>query len=352
MTNFCSDNVTGATPEILAALAAANEGDAMPYGEDMWTRRAEALFREVFECDLEIFPVATGTAANALALSQITPSYGIIYAHPNSHVYSEECGASEFYTGGAKLIPVAGVNGKLNLNDLQEAIIADKTREVPHPHPTAVSITQVSEAGTIYSFAELKALTELVHGHGLSLHMDGARFANAVVALRCTPAEASWKAGVDVLSFGATKNGALAAEAVLVFNTSRARNLTFRRKRGGHLISKMRLLSAQLTTYLSDDLWLRLAHHANAQAMRLAAGLEDMPDARLVHPADANLIFVELPEAVVDGLEADGFRFYRGPDDGGRVTLRLVTAFNTEPKDVDAFLASARRHAEDHTSRD
>ena len=159
----------------------------------------------------------------------------------------------------------------------------------------------------------------------------------------------TWLAWINVLSFGATKNGALAAEAVLVFNTSRARDLTFRRKRGGHLISKMRLLSAQLATYLSDDLWLRLAHHANAQAMRLAAGLENIPAARLVHPADANLMFVELPETVVAGLEADGFRFYRGHNNGGRLTLRLVTAFNTKSKDVDAFLASAQRHAEGHT---
>ena len=345
MTNFCSDNVTGAAPEILAALAAANEGAAMPYGDDEWTRRAEALFRDVFECDLAVFPVATGTAANALALSQMTPPYGMVYVHPDSHVYSDECGAPEFYTGGAKLVPVPGADGKLDAGGLAAAIHGHWTEIVHHPQPAAVSISQASEAGTVYTSAEVEALAEVARSHGLGLHMDGARFANAVAALGCSPAEASWKAGVDMLSFGATKNGALAAEAVLVFDPARAADLAFRRKRGGHLFSKMRVLTAQLAAYLSDDLWLRLARHANVQAARLAGGLQDVPGARLVHPADANEVFVELPEAVVEGLEADGFRFYRWPGDGGRPTVRLVTAFNTEPAHVDAFLASARRHA-------
>ena len=345
MSNFCSDNVTGAAPEILAALEEANRGAAMPYGDDEWTRRAEARFREVFECELAVFPVATGTAANVLALTQMTPPYGMIYVHPESHLNSDECGAPEFYTGGAKLVPVPGANGKLDAAGLEAAIAGDWTGVVHHPQPAAVSISQVSEAGTVYQGDELEAIAEVAHGHGLGLHMDGARFANAVAALGCSPAAASWQAGVDLLSFGATKNGALAAEAVLVFDPRRAADLAFRRKRGGHLFSKMRVLSAQLVAYLDGDLWLRHARHANAQARRLADGLAGLAGARLLYPVEANEIFVALPEAVVGGLEADGFRFYRWAGEGGRPSLRLVTAFNTDPGDVDAFLASARRHA-------
>jgi threonine aldolase len=342
MTNFCSDNTAGASPEILEALAGAAAGKAMPYGNDDLTRRVEARLKEVFETDCAVFPVATGTVANVLGLSVMTPPYGAIYCHRDSHINVDECGAPELFTGGAKLVALDGAHGKLTPEILAGAI--GGAGDVHHVQPAAISLTQATESGTLYSPGEVAAIGELARSHGLGLQMDGARFANALVALGCRPAEITWRAGVDALAFGATKNGALAAEAVVLFKPELAETFAYRRKRGGHLFSKMRFLSAQLDAYLADDLWLANARHANAQAARLAEGLAGLPGARLLHPVEANEIFAVLPTAVIEGLLAEGFQFYRwGPE--AESAVRLVTAFDTRGKDVDAFLAAAHRLA-------
>jgi threonine aldolase len=346
--NFASDNTAGFSPEMLDALARANEGRAMPYGNDEVTARVKDRIAEVFETEVEVFPVVTGGAANSLALSLISPSWGAIWCHPESHVNTDECAGPEFFTGGAKLIPVDGEHGKLTVAALTAKLEYAGHRGVHEAQPSAVTISQASEAGTIYSRDEIAAIGEICRGRNLNLHMDGARFANALVTLGCSPAEATWKAGVDILSFGATKNGALAAEAVVIFTESlraRADEFAFRRKRAGHLLSKMRFLSAQLEVYLADDLWLRNARHANAMASRLAEGLAVLPGVSLTHPVEANEMFPILPAAIREGLRKDGFYFYDWPD-AGPDGARLICAFDTREEDVDAFLKSARFHAD------
>jgi threonine aldolase len=341
--NFASDNTSGVAPQILAALERANAGDAMPYGADDLTARVEARLADVFETEVSVFPVATGTAANVLTLVAMTPPYGAVYCHPEAHINAEECGAPEFYTGGAKLVGVPGAHGKLSAADLAAALPQAGAREVHHVQPAAVSLTQASDAGTVYTPAEIAAVAEVARAHGLRMQMDGARFANAVAALGCSPAEATWKAGVDALAFGATKNGAMAAEAAVFFDRELAGSVAYRRKRGGHLFSKMRYLSAQLDAYLQDDLWLRHARHANALARRLAEGLAALPGCELLHPAEANEVFARLPEAALDGLQAAGFVFYRWHA-AGPGAVRLVASFDTSPDTVEAFLAEAARH--------
>lgn len=342
--NFCSDNTAGAHRAIIAAIEAAAGGNVMPYGNDDLTRGVEKRFAEIFERDCAVFLVATGTAANALALSALTPPWGAIYCHPESHVNIDECGAPEFYSGGAKLVGVPGAHGKIAAADLAAFLAGAGAGVVHHVQPAAVSLTQATEAGTVYRLEEIAAIAEVCRNHKLALHVDGARFANALVRLGSTPAEATWKAGIDALSFGATKNGALAAEAVIVFDRAKADSLGFRRKRAAQLWSKMRFLSAQMAGYLADDLWLANARHANAAAAKLATGLAGVPGARIEHPVEANEIFVTLSEQVIQGLERDGFKFYRWltPDSP---TLRLVTSFDTDVAHVEAFLASAQRHA-------
>ncbi len=341
--NFASDNTTGFSPEMLEALARANEGRVMPYGDDETTARLKERIAEVFEARVEVFPVATGTAANALSIALMTPAWGAVWCHGESHVNTDECGAPEFYTGGAKLTPLSGEHGKFTAAALAEAVESAGHRGVHGVQPSAVSVSQASEAGTVYTPDEVAAISALCRSRGLGLHMDGARFANAVVSLGCSPAEASWKAGVDILSFGATKNGALAAEAVVVFSESlraKADELGFRRKRAAHLFSKMRFLSAQLEAYLADDLWLRNARHANEMTARLAEGLSGIAGARPIHPVEANEIFPVLPAAMREGLRKEGFQFYDWPD-GGEDCVRLICAFDTAREDVEAFLATA-----------
>jgi threonine aldolase len=340
--NFRSDNVTGAAPEILAALAAANEGTAASYGADPITGRVQQRLSEIFEREVAVFPVATGTAANALAIAALTPPWGVVYCETEAHVQVDECGAPEFYTGGAKLMALEGTHGKLTPAAIEAALVEPGI--VHSPQPACVSISQATEAGTVYTADEVAALGALARRRSLALHMDGARFANALVASNASPAALTWRAGVDALSFGATKNGALAAEAVVFFDPARAVDVGYRRKRAGHLFSKMRFLSAQLEAYLAGDLWLRNARHANRMAARLAEGLVATPGAKLLHPVEANEIFVALPDPVIAALEAGGVGFYRwgGP---GEASLRLVTAFNTRAEDVDATIAIAHRAA-------
>jgi threonine aldolase len=338
--NFSSDNVAGISPEILAALTAANSGKQQSYGDDPLTARVERRLAEIFEHEITVFPVATGTAANALALATLVPPWGAVYCHAEAHVVVDECGAPEFYAGGARMAGIAAPHGKIGVAELAPLLPGGKGI-VHHMQPAAISLTQATEAGTVYRPDEIAALGELARRHGLGFHVDGARFANALVYLGCTPADVTWRAGIDVLSFGATKNGAAAAEAVIFFDPAKAADFAFRRKRGGHLFSKMRFLSAQLDAYLADDLWLRNARHANAMAARLAAGLAELPAMRLRHPVEANEIFVEMPNSVIEALFARGFHFYRWDGPAGNC-VRLVTAFDTAAADVDAFLATAR----------
>lgn len=343
--NFRSDNEAGAHPRILDALTRALSSGAAPsYGADPWTQKVEQRLRELFEKpDLLAFPVATGTAANVLALACCTPSWGAIYCNPQAHIAVDEANAPEFFSGGAKLCPIDGPAGKVDPKRLADALAQPVYGVVHHPQPAAVSITQATECGTVYGPEDIAALATATHRHGLRLHMDGARFANALSFVGCSPAELSWKAGVDVMSFGATKNGALAAEAVVFFDATLAREFEFRRKRGGHLLSKMRMVSAQLDAYLSDGLWLDNARHANAMARRLVAGLTAIKGAQLLYPVEANEIFIILPARLHDALQSAGVRYHPWPSDRpGERAYRLVTAFDTDPKDVDRVLSVAR----------
>jgi len=341
-TDFRSDNVTGASPEVLRALEAANAGSADPYGEDGLTKRVQGKLAEIFETDCAVFPVATGTAANALTLATLTPPYGAIYCHEAAHVNVDECGAPELFTGGAKLVAMAGAGGKITAADLADRLARSGKGVVHQVQAATVSLTQATESGTTYKPAEIAAIAAAGAKYGVRLHMDGARFANALVGLKATPADITWRAGVTALSFGASKNGALAAEAVILFDKQLAEEFAFRRKRGGHLFSKMRFLAAQLDAYLEGDLWLRNARHANAMARRLADGLARIPAARLAQPVEANEVFVHLPEKTIAALEQEGFGFYRW--DNAQL-LRLVGSWNTDPAGVDRFLAAAARHA-------
>ena len=343
--NFCSDNATGIAPEILDAIAAANEGGVRGYGDDSLTEAVSGKIADLFETDARVFFVATGTAANALALSVMTPAYGGVICHREAHIEVDECGAPELYTGGAKLVLLDGADGKIDIDALHRSL-AGLSPDVHHVQPRAVSISQLTETGAAYSRDEIAAITDSAHRSGLLVHMDGARFANALVATGCTPAEMSWKAGIDVLSFGASKNGAMAAEAVVIFNPDIGADFAYRRKRGGHLFSKMRFLAAQFAAYLDDDLWLRNARHANAAARRLHDGLKDIDGVSFLHPVNGNMMFVAMPEPMIAGLRADGFDFYDWPHAGPKSgAIRLVTAFNTRTQDVDALVASARHLA-------
>jgi len=343
--NFGSDNVSPVCAPIMAAIAAANGGPTSSYGADEFTRQLQGAASRVFEKEVAIYPVATGTAANALALSQIAPPFGGIYCHETAHIVTDECGAPEFFTGGAKLLGLPSADGKISPQQLLAAMAYAEDMGVHHVKPAAVSITQATEWGTVYGLKEISSLTAVAKQHALPVHMDGARFANAMVHLACSPAQATWKSGVDVLSLGASKNGALCAEAVVFFDPALAENFERRRKQAGHLWSKLRYLSCQLLAYLEDDLWLRNARQANAMAAQMAQGLKSVERARLMQPVHANEIFVELPEKRVAALEKAGFHFYRwllGPVTGG-VAIRLVTTYATTAADVEDFIQAARQ---------
>lgn len=339
MTDFRSDNEAPAAPEIMAALAAANTGSAHAYGDDPWTGRLAERFGAAFETELAVWPVATGTAANALALAELAPPWGAVYCHPDAHANADECGAPEFYSGGAKLVGVAGAHGKIDADRLARTLAATGAHGEHEALPSALSLTQATEAGTVYTPDEVAALAAAARRHGLGVHMDGARLGNALARLGCAPADATWRAGVDILSFGATKNGALAAEAVVDFRPGADSTLARRRKRGGHLWSKMRYLSAQLEACLEDGLWLRLAQRANAGAARFAAGLEALPGVALLHPVEANEVFVRAPPDVFAALRAAGFEFHPWP--GADDAFRLVVPWCVEDAEVERFLACA-----------
>jgi threonine aldolase len=347
--NFASDNAAGIAPDILEAVVAANDGFALAYGDDDATHRVERRFCEIFERDVVVFLVPTGTAANALALAHLTPVWGAVMCHREAHIIANECGAPEFFGGGLRLVGLPGEGGKLAPATL--AVALDR-HEGHSPHqvvPAMVSLTQATEAGTIYQTAEVAALCALAHERGLTVHMDGARFGNAIARLGVTPAQATWQAGVDVLAFGATKGGALAAEAVVFFDPALAAGMAERRKRGAHLVSKHRFIAAQFEAFFSGDLWLRLAHHANRMADRLGAELAALGLAP-AWPVEANLVFVLLPQALHRHLQAAGAQYYSFHSDslraeipGDHVLARLVTSFATTESDIAAFVAHAKQ---------
>jgi threonine aldolase len=339
--NFASDNAYGASAQILQAVIDAAGGTETSYGEDAITRRVCERLGAIFERDVAAFPVVTGTAANSLALATLCPPYGAVLCHKDSHIAVDECSAPEFFTGGAKLALLDGARAKLT----PQAIAQGRARfgsSVHSPKPSAVSITQATELGTIYTRDEIKAIAELAHSHGMTLHMDGARFANALVSLGCTPAQMTWKAGVDALSFGATKNGALCAEAVVFFDKTRAEEFEYRRKRGGHLLSKMRFISAQLEAYLEGDLWLANAKRANALAKNLGDGLAAIPGVTVASPVEANGVFVWMPKPLAARLRKQGATFYDWVTEPERVMARLIVSFATPEADVAKFIETAK----------
>lgn len=338
--DFASDNTAGICPEAWAALAEANTGCVPSYGNDPWTARAADGLRELFETDCEVFFVFNGTAANSLALASLCQSYHSVVCHELAHCETDECGAPEFFSNGTKLLTAPGELGRLSPGPV-EALIT-RRNDIHFPKPRVLSLTQSTELGTVYRPAELQALAEVAHRHGLAVHLDGARFANAVASLGVTPAELTWRAGIDVLCLGGTKNGMSTSEAVVFFNRGLAREFDFRCKQAGQLCSKMRYLSAQWTGVLRDGAWLRHAAHANACARRLAAGLTTIPGVRLAMPVEANAVFVELPPALAAALRARGWSFYSFIGAHG---YRLMCSWDSRPETIETFLADARAAA-------
>src|SRR5579859_6593372 len=337
---FGSDNYAGICPEAMTALAEANRGHAVSYGDDPWTQEAVALVRDIFETKCEVFFVFNGTAANSLALASLCQPHHGVLCHEHAHLETGECGAPAFFGHGLKLMLMSGANGKIDPAGVEAA--ARSRTDVHHPKPGAVSVTQATEAGTVYSAAEVGAVAETARRLGLRVHIDGARFANAVAALGVKPKEITWQAGVDVLSFGGTKNGAAVGDAVVFFNSELAREFEYRRKQSGQLASKMRFLSAPWAGLLRDGAWLRHAAHANAMAGRLEAALRGLPEVKLVYPRQTNGVFVRLPKSVIEELFKRGWKFYPHvhPED-----CRLMCSWDTTEEDVDAFVADVKNLA-------
>ena len=333
---FFSDNTASACPEILAALQSANHGLTRPYGEDEWTERLDRTFSAFFGREVRAFAVGTGTAANALSLATVSPPYGAIFAHQKAHIATDECGAPGFFTGGAQLMLLPGDHGRIAPQTFAAALAAPQ--DVHTVQPAVVSLTQPTESGTVYPAAELAQIASAAHARGLKVHMDGARFANAVAFLGCHPADITWRAGVDVLSFGATKNGALGAEAVVFFDTGLVRDFELRRKRAGQLFSKSRYLAAQLLAYIDSGVWRRNAERTNRQAREIgrAAGTA------LLHPVEANEVFLALGVERRQALRAAGFEFYdSGVESAGEA--RFVVSWDQPADDVPALCAALAR---------
>jgi threonine aldolase len=324
----------------MEAVVAANQGISTSYGEDTYTTRLEEKLSDIFEKSVKVFPVITGTVANALALAALTPSYGKVFCHQLSHINTDECGAPEFFTGGAKLVSISSDSGKISAQALEDTIRG--AGNVHSAQPATLSITQSCELGTVYQLDEITSVAAKAQEHALSVHMDGARFANGLIALGVTPAEMTWKAGVDVLSFGATKNGCLAAEAVVFFNQKHTGAFPFLHKRAGQLVSKMRFISAQLEAYIENDLWLQNARHANTMAARLSQGLSAIDGIELAYPTESNEVFAHLPRHAIEQLGTLGFKVTEGELDE-TAPPRFVAAWNTRSEEVDALLGAVRQ---------
>jgi threonine aldolase len=335
--HFASDNYAGISPEAWQALETANHDHCPGYGDDMWTEKAANLIRDVFETDCEVFFVFNGTAANSLSLASMCQSYHSVICHETAHVETDECGAPEFFSNGTKVLVSSGALGKLTPLAIEQLV--QKRSDVHYPKPRAVSLTQATELGTVYTPGEVGSIGQTCRALGLSLHMDGARFANAVASLDVAPKALTWQAGVDVLCFGGTKNGAAVGDAVVFFNRELAREFDYRCKQAGQLASKMRFLSAPWVGMLQDGAWLRRASHANAMAQRLFDEVSTIPGTQILFPREANAVFVELPAPVIAGLRACGWRFYTFIGEGG---CRLMCAWDTTIDDVMAFAADLR----------
>ncbi len=340
---FASDNWAGAAPQIVEAIAREAQCFGSAYGTSDLDRSVEASFNDLFEREVAVFFVATGTAANSLALASLNRPGGAVFCHCDSHIEVDECGAVGFQTSGARLIPLPGSLGKFGAGDLERAIEPFSPDFVHGGQPMAVSLTQATEVGTTYSIDEISAISEIAKAHQLPLHMDGARFANALIDLDVSPADMSWRAGVDILSFGATKNGCVAAEAIVVFDPHKAQQIPFLRMRAGHLFSKMRFVSAQFEAYLKDGLWLDMAGHANRMADRLREVIGSSNRARLAWPTRANEVFVAMPGPLAEQLRANGAQFHDWSHADGfqpsddEVQVRLVTSFATQADHIETF---------------
>ena len=344
--HFASDNYAGICPEAWAALAEANHDHAVSYGDDPWTARAADLIRELFETACEVFFVFNGTAANSLGLASTGQSYHSVLCHELAHVETDECGAPEFFSNGMKVLQVPGANGKLEPAGIERLV--RKRSDIHYPKPRAVSVTQATEVGTVYSVEELKAIWAKTKQFRLALHMDGARFANAVASLGVKPKEITWQAGVDVLCFGGTKNGTPVGDAVVFFNRDLAAEFDYRCKQAGQLSSKMRFLAAPWVGMLQDGAWLRHASHANAMARRLHDALVVLPEVKILFPTQANAVFAELPPYVLRALRQAGWKFYTFIGAGG---CRLMCAWDTREADVDRFVGDLK-HLLVHAPRD
>jgi threonine aldolase len=331
--NFRSDNTAAAAPESLAALSAVNELPAAAYGEDPWSRKLDDAFGELFEREVRVFTVASGTAANSIALASVVRPWGAIVCHEEAHIACDECGAPELFSGGAKLVLMEGENAKLTPAAVHEGALRN-ARGIHSVQAAAVSVSQASERGAVYTPAELAALGEAARARELAFHVDGARFANAVAALGCAPADVSWRGGVDLMSFGATKNGALAAEAIICFDLDRAEEIERRRKRGGHLLCKGRFAAAQFLAYLEDGVWLKLAGRANDLARKVGEAGAPFLSA----PVETNQVFIKPGAAALTKRRSAGAEFYDwGADGSGEA--RLVVSWNQPEADVDTMCA-------------
>lgn len=330
---FASDNYAGVCPEAWAALTEANAGHARGYGDDIWTQQAADLLREIFETDCEVFFVFNGTAANSLALSSLCQSYHSILCHETAHVETDECGAPEFFSHGTKVLLLPGDNGKIDPAAIERTV--KRRTDIHYPKPRALSITQATELGTVYSVDEVGAIGEAAKGCGLHLHMDGARFANAVASLGVAPREITWQAGVDVLCFGTTKNGSMLGETVIFFDRELAYEFDYRCKQAGQLASKMRFISAPLVGMLRDGAWLCHAAHANEMARQLETKVQQLPGVSIRHPRQANSVFVQFPQPVIEAMYARGWMFYCFIGAGG---CRLMCSWDTTPEDVTEFV--------------
>src|SRR5438309_2966960 len=300
MIDFRSDNTGRAAPQILEALIRANHDTALGYGADEWTANLQQRFSDLFETPVRVFPVATGTAANALALASLGPSWGIVYCSEVAHINTSEANAAGFFGGGVKLAAIGGKHGKIDANLLTETLAGISSAQLHRGQPSAVSLTQATDLGAVYALGEIGAVAEVAKKRGLRLHMDGARFANAVARLGCSPADATWRAGIDIMSFGATKNGGALCDPIVVFSPDLADGLAVQLRRAGQVWSKMRFASAQLMAYIENGLWLRLAQASNAAAARIAGGIAGLPGLCLLAPVEANEMFLEMPADVMD----------------------------------------------------
>jgi threonine aldolase len=334
---FASDNYAGICPEAWTAMEKANSGHAPAYGNDPWTQEAADLIREIFETRCEVFFVFNGTAANSLALASLCHSYHSILCHELAHVETDECGAPEFYSNGTKVLTVPGANGKVTPDSVERMV--KRRTDVHYPKPRAVSLTQATEVGTVYTPDEIKAIWAVTKSLGLRIHMDGARFANAVASLGVKPKEITWQAGVDVLCFGGTKNGTGIGDAVVFFDMELANEFDYRCKQAGQLASKMRYLSAPWVGLLKDGAWLRHAAHANAMAGRLEIRLREFSEIKILFPRQANAVFADLPAQAVNALWERGWQFYTFIGRGG---CRLMCAWDTTEADVDGFVADVK----------